>query len=84
MNMYQSNATGLPAGGPFINPGIDGYGYLGCYMEPSGGRALPNAVSTTSQTVGDCLNACSATYAYAGLEYGGQVCIAVSFAKEHD
>lgn len=62
-----------PAGGPYVNPGVGGYGSIGCYTEATNGRALPNGVATTKKTVGQCVTACSAqNYKYAGVEYGGE------------
>jgi WSC domain len=64
-------------GGPFTDPGTDGYTSIGCYTEGTNTRALPNLLTTTSRTVASCLAACSSSYIYAGLEYGGEVsCVA--------
>jgi len=65
-----------PAGGPVVNPGISGYGSIGCYTESTTGRALPNGKTIALKTVANCINACAANkpaYKYAGLEYGGEV-----------
>jgi hypothetical protein len=69
-----SNGGGssLPSGGPYVNPGIDGYVSLGCYQEPSAGRALQYQFSNANQTVEACLASCAGQYVYAGLEYGGE------------
>lgn len=65
-------------GGPVVNAGVDGYVSFGCYKEPSGGRALANQLSTTNETVDDCLAlAAASNYVYAGLEYGGEVSCAM-------
>ncbi|KAI9890524.1 MAG: hypothetical protein M1814_003863 [Vezdaea aestivalis] len=56
--------------GPRINPGVAPFGYIGCYNEPTGARALTvpgPAVDTL--TIASCLTACKG-YAYAGAEYG--------------
>ncbi|RDW59493.1 WSC-domain-containing protein [Coleophoma cylindrospora] len=60
--------------GPFVNPGVAGYTSLGCYAEPSTGRALSTQIGGTGNTVAGCLQACSLKAAgqYAGLEYGGE------------
>ncbi|EFX02197.1 legume lectin domain containing protein [Grosmannia clavigera kw1407] len=71
-------ASTIPTGsgsssGPVVNSGIDGYVSIGCYTEPSTARALANQLSTTNETVDDCLNlAAASNYVYAGLEYGGE------------
>ncbi|KAK4937768.1 hypothetical protein LTR10_021645 [Elasticomyces elasticus] len=65
---WNGNTTDAP--GPYVNPGTLGFNSLGCYTEPSQGRALsvqPNA----NNTVASCLQACQG-YSYAGIEYGGQ------------
>lgn len=63
-----------PAGGPYINPGVSGYGSIGCYTESTTGRALPNGQTMTTRTVASCISACAASnYIYAGLEYGQEV-----------
>jgi len=62
--------------GPVVNPGVSGYGSIGCYTESTTGRALPNGMTVVSQTVANCINACAANkpaYKYAGVEYGGEV-----------
>jgi hypothetical protein len=88
LNLYQSNATALPVGGPFINPGKDGFAYRGCYHEPDGGRALPNQQSVGVETVGACLDVCEGAYTFAGLEYGGECwcgnALSAGSAKEED
>lgn len=62
-----------PAGGPVVNPGVNGFVSIGCYTEGVGNtRAFDKQVATTTKTVGACLAAC-AQYTYAGLEYGGEV-----------
>jgi hypothetical protein len=64
--------------GPFVNPGVSGYNSLGCYNEPTNGRALSQQLTPTAKTVASCVAACSASsYSYAGLEYGGEVSAAL-------
>ena len=48
--------------------------YVDCYSDLVPGRALPNGLSNSAQTVEGCLDACNARgYAYCGVEYhGGQ------------
>jgi hypothetical protein len=75
ISLYATNRT-IPAnpGGPFVNPGVNGYVSIGCYTEATTGRALSKGVSTGGvKTVAACVNACSAlNYKYVGLEYGGE------------
>ncbi|KAH6691360.1 WSC domain-containing protein [Plectosphaerella plurivora] len=57
---------------PVVNPGVNGYVSVGCYMETPG-RTLPALRPTEEQTVAACIDACStAGYSFAGLEYGGE------------
>ncbi|CAK7205222.1 hypothetical protein SEUCBS139899_007989 [Sporothrix eucalyptigena] len=87
LNVYELNGTAiLPSGtsssgsstptstgGPFINPGADGYQYIGCWNEPSTGRAFANQLTNSPETVDNCLAAAAeGGYTYAGLEYGGE------------
>lgn len=61
-------------GGPYTNPGTNGYAFAGCYHEPPTGRAFVTQLTTTPQTVANCLAAAAlGGYTYAGLEYGGEV-----------
>ncbi|CAK7234763.1 hypothetical protein SBRCBS47491_009059 [Sporothrix bragantina] len=67
-----TSATPKPTG-PVVNPGADGYQYIGCWNEPATGRAFTQQLSVTSQTVDNCLAlAAQGGYTYAGLEYGGE------------
>lgn len=60
-------------GGPYVNPGVDGYTSIGCYTESTTGRALPNGANTDKKTVAQCVDACAAMkQKYAGVEYGGE------------
>jgi len=71
-----TNGTVTPpaAGGPYVNPGVNGYASIGCYTESTTGRALPNQLQTANKTVASCLAVAAAKgYIYAGLEYGGEV-----------
>jgi hypothetical protein len=64
--------------GPQPNPGVNGYGYIGCYTEGNGGRALtfaPGGLDGSKMTVSMCTNACKAgNYQLAGVEYSGECC----------
>lgn len=77
LNLYEMGST-TPVGGPYINPGIDGYSYIGCYTEPTTGRALQYQQTVAVETVAECLNTCTGKYTYAGLEYGGEVSLVLS------
>ncbi|KAF7561536.1 hypothetical protein G7046_g2604 [Stylonectria norvegica] len=67
--------------GPFVNPGVSGYGSIGCYTEATSGRALSNGKSNSLANVAGCLAACSAgSYTYAGVEYGGECYCGNAFA----
>ena len=60
-----------PVGGPYINPGVNGYTSIGCFTEGTNSRALSNGETMVSSTVAVCVAACAASnYIYAGLEYG--------------
>lgn len=50
----------------------NGWSSVGCYREPSSGRALEGAsTSSDTMTASQCLNYCSSKgYAFAGVEYG--------------
>lgn len=70
-----------PAGGPVVNPGLNGYTSIGCYNEIAG-RALPNSIKTTERTVAACINACAPLgYKYVGLQYGGECWCANEFRE---
>lgn len=63
-----SSPTPSPTG-PIIVPGDANFTYVGCYVEPSGSRALSTLVLDQPQmTVEICLSACS-QYTFVGLEY---------------
>jgi hypothetical protein len=69
-----TNPTNPTPGGPYVNPGVLGYGSIGCYTESTTGRALPNGGTMTNRTVASCISTCAASsYKYAGLEYGQEV-----------
>ncbi|RDW66140.1 E set [Coleophoma cylindrospora] len=77
-----------PPAGPMTNPGVDGYGYYGCYTEGNGVRALGDAApavtgGATNMTVANCISACAAlssTYIYAGVEYAQECYCGTSIA----
>lgn len=80
---FDGNVSSITPTGPFVNPGVNGYNSIGCYTEATNARALPNGMNTAN-TVAACVNACgSASYTYAGLEYGGQVSLSLSSASSH-
>jgi hypothetical protein len=61
--------------GPEVNPGVNGYEYIGCYAEGTTGRALTYAapVPGNEMTVDKCTAAChAANYILAGVEYSGE------------
>ena len=65
-----SNPT-PPIGGPYVNPGVEGYASVGCFTEGTNSRALPNGMKMVNSTVAVCVAACAASdYIFAGLEYG--------------
>ncbi|KJR85010.1 uncharacterized protein SPSK_11004 [Sporothrix schenckii 1099-18] len=65
--------SSTPTGGPVVNPGVDGYQYIGCWHEPSTGRAFGKQLTVAKETVDTCLAlAVSGGYIFAGLEYGGE------------
>ena len=61
---------------PGVNPGVNGYNYLGCYSEGTTGRTLTyGAAIVGASTVDKCTAAChTAGYILAGVEYGGECC----------
>ncbi|RDL34419.1 Uncharacterized protein BP5553_07547 [Venustampulla echinocandica] len=70
---FDGNSSTGPPGAPSVNPGVGGYTSLGCYKEPTTGRALAHQFTPSSATVASCVSQCSAkSYKYAGLEYGGE------------
>lgn len=78
ISLFATNTTLPPPvanpGGPYVNPGTNGYVSIGCYTEATNARALGNGVSTNGvKTVAACISACAArNYKYIGLEYGGE------------
>ncbi|OCF32159.1 hypothetical protein I316_06073 [Kwoniella heveanensis BCC8398] len=55
---------------PVVNPGMNGFSYLGCYTEATGMRALSVAKGLGSaNSIANCTAACQG-YTYAGVEYG--------------
>ncbi|KAF1993791.1 WSC-domain-containing protein [Amniculicola lignicola CBS 123094] len=63
--------------GPFVNPGVNGYTYSGCYSDSWDTRTLfgpfPVAGGADHMTVAECTAACNALgYSVAGLEYSGE------------
>ncbi|KAI9774328.1 MAG: hypothetical protein M1840_004222 [Geoglossum simile] len=63
------SASATPTG-PVVVPGNANFTYAACYVEPTGGRALPKLVlAQDTLTVEICLQACF-MYKYAGVEYG--------------
>ncbi|CAK7566564.1 MAG: hypothetical protein SEPTF4163_004511 [Sporothrix epigloea] len=93
LNVYELNGTVTTSGtssklatstptGPVVNPGADGYQYIGCWNEPATGRALANQLTVTNQTVGNCLTlAALGGYTYAGLEYAGECWVGNSISS---
>ncbi|KAI4181434.1 MAG: hypothetical protein L6R41_006629 [Letrouitia leprolyta] len=60
--------------GPVTVQSVPGYGYLGCYSEVQGGRALvdlQNPIDSTKVSVEACGVACS-QYTYFAVEYSGE------------
>jgi hypothetical protein len=88
ISLWATNATlpNTPApGGPYVNPGLNGYTSMGCYTESTGQRVLANAVSTNNvRTVASCINACAKlNYKYIGLQYGGECWCANEFRGDY-
>ncbi|KAH8801520.1 WSC domain-containing protein [Xylogone sp. PMI_703] len=69
-----------PAGSPVTNPGVDGYHSVGCYTEGTNTRALSIGKANAAGTVKGCVDACT-SYAYAGVEYGGECWCGNSFGS---
>lgn len=68
-----SSSASASATGPITVQSVPGYGYLGCYSEVQGGRALTdlqNPIGSTKVSVEACGVACS-QYTYFGVEYSG-------------
>ncbi|KAG9230010.1 WSC domain-containing protein [Amylocarpus encephaloides] len=73
MRYFDGNTSTAPPTGPFVNPGVGGFTSMGCYTEPTGGRALQQQLTPKTKTVANCVAVCdAASYTYAGLEYGGE------------
>ncbi|KAI4115242.1 MAG: hypothetical protein LQ345_004126 [Seirophora villosa] len=69
-----STSASATATGPMTVQSVPGYGYLGCYSEVAGGRALTdlaNPIAGDKVSVDACGVACSA-YTYFGVEYSGE------------
>ncbi|TPX11566.1 uncharacterized protein E0L32_007777 [Thyridium curvatum] len=73
-------STPVNPGGPVTNPGVNGYGFLGCYTEATGARALVNGMPNPNKTVAGCIASCNPQYKYAGVEYGGECWCGNSFS----
>ncbi|WVR00301.1 hypothetical protein IAU59_007444 [Kwoniella sp. CBS 9459] len=66
---YTAPVVVVPAA-PVVNPGVNGFSYLGCYTEATGMRALSVAKGLGSaNSIANCTAACQG-YTYAGVEYG--------------
>ncbi|KAL8936038.1 MAG: hypothetical protein Q9216_005133 [Gyalolechia sp. 2 TL-2023] len=69
-----SSSAASTSTGPITVQSVPGYGYLGCYTEGSGGRALvdlQNPIASSQVSVEACGVACS-QYTYFGVEYSGE------------
>ncbi|KAL8920259.1 MAG: hypothetical protein Q9172_004572 [Xanthocarpia lactea] len=69
-----SSSASATATGPITVQSVPGYGYLGCYSEGTGGRALTdlqNPIPANQVSVENCGIAC-AQYTYFGVEYSGE------------
>ncbi|KAL8652676.1 MAG: hypothetical protein Q9226_004173 [Calogaya cf. arnoldii] len=69
-----SSSASASATGPITVQSIPGYGYLGCYSEGTGGRALSgleNPIAASQVSVEACGIAC-AQYTFFGVEYSGE------------
>lgn len=56
----------------YVSDSRQNWTYVDCYSDLVPGRALPNGLANSAQTVEGCLEACSAkNYAYCGVEYHG-------------
>lgn len=70
-----SSATNTPVkpSGPYINPGVNGYKYIGCYSETPGGRSLSSGNTGDVRTVAGCVSTCKAKgFKYIALQYYGE------------
>ncbi|KAI4174701.1 MAG: hypothetical protein LQ343_002072 [Gyalolechia ehrenbergii] len=68
-----SSSAAATSTGPITVQSVPGYGYLGCYTEVPGGRALvdlQNPIASNQVSVEACGVACS-QYTYFGVEYSG-------------
>ncbi|KAI4235546.1 MAG: hypothetical protein LQ349_003079 [Xanthoria aureola] len=71
-----SSSASASATGPITVQSVPGYGYLGCYTEGTGGRALSdveNPIAANKVSVEACGIACS-QYTYFGVEYSEGHC----------
>ncbi|KAL8727802.1 MAG: hypothetical protein Q9166_005794 [cf. Caloplaca sp. 2 TL-2023] len=69
-----SSSASASATGPITVQSVPGYGYLGCYNEVNGGRALvdlQNPIPASNVSVEACGIACS-QYTYFGVEYSSE------------
>ncbi|KAL9596717.1 MAG: hypothetical protein Q9219_005628 [cf. Caloplaca sp. 3 TL-2023] len=69
-----SSSAAATSTGPVTVQTIPGYGYLGCYSEVQGGRALvdlQNPIAASKVSIEACGAACS-QYTYFGVEYSGE------------
>jgi len=85
LNVYYSTQ---PVG-PQPNPGVNGYGYIGCYTEGTNGiRTLtyaPGGLDGSKMTVAMCVGACkAANYQIAGVEYSGECCRPTPFGSREN
>ncbi|KAL8339065.1 hypothetical protein RB598_007400 [Gaeumannomyces tritici] len=70
-----SSPTNTPVnpGGPYINSGVNGYKYIGCYSETPGGRSLSSGNTGDVRTVAGCVSTCKAKgFKYIALQYFGE------------
>ncbi|KAI4258413.1 MAG: hypothetical protein L6R42_005121 [Xanthoria sp. 1 TBL-2021] len=71
-----SSSASASATGPITVQSVPGYGYLGCYSEGTGGRALTglaNPIAASKVSVEACGIACS-QFTYFGVEYSEGHC----------
>jgi hypothetical protein len=79
-----TTSAGSQATGPATHPGADGYEYLGCRSEPSGGRALGSSVGTDDMTPQKCFDICSSSNTYDSVSnsYGPFQYCALEYSRE--
>ncbi|KAL8372288.1 hypothetical protein RB595_001870 [Gaeumannomyces hyphopodioides] len=66
-------STSVKPGGPYINSGVNGYKYIGCYSETPGGRSLSSGNTGDVRTVAGCVSTCKAKgFKYIALQYYGE------------